>query len=789
MSLGVKSLWRAQTRSVCIKELCLGPVSREHHDNPRRWLSFSAASPDHSGNGAKADEHREDHAGKKPQRTRTSPNPTRRLIKRAIKLRKSNPDTRKRPSVETLIKPAARYPSKHGTIRSLRKHFESANRQHIHDFFIQAFDKPNDDWGSTLYFLLANTPDSQELFSLKVVIGRGASREARRVLSGLDNNIGQIERRHQSNIKFEESFPDPEMLVLNISGSEIAVRDSLRDIINVSGKVTAVRVREADLKERLGDIWKTHRPGQPLALDDDDGELDASDTTMTIQTDRIPQLDELARPSRYKSYVLKERADNITPPAEWTKISFDRYVAALVHGVMPTDLARKLYRNGPSHQETVVSLLVTIFESQDTRSAVSVSALKMALAYIHAKGAMFRPATRRIFTRAEELGLPLDAETFGLFLASASRAGDINNFNSIMRLMLRKRFYLQSHAWYAFLEMTQHAKAKRIIIYKMEQKGLHRIPVFSIGMARQLALIDLLRTFGHGSVDMDQFVETYDWYGTGGTKWLNTTTVNKLLDMLGQYGRLGACHGLLEYIHKTGRSVIDVYTLNTMLTHTRTTPFQAILLRSIPGRWPWVKPDDTTYNMLFAIAWGLRRPNTLRVLWRYALLHRCLSSKVRHRIITLLRSTDRNSSNRRSLLKAWVDVIVGRAELTGEPEEKPEKLEEERDRKTAEDQGSSSAAHYEQKQKAENAPPLSQSDYFAMEKQHLAQANGRKPSDILADKLMEAYEMDLEIHKLIKAGTVLTPAMQKQLTVDIPLREAKKAEEADTVNVENVARY
>lgn len=730
-------------------------------------MSFSAPNPDPSGNEAKTDENREYNEDGSLHRTRTpsrSSNATRRLIKRAIQLRRSNPEVLRKPAAATLVKPPARY-GRHGTIRALRKHVASANRQHLHDLFIQAYEKPDNDWASTLFFMLQHTPKADQMFSLKVVIGRGASHEARRVLSSLDNNINQIERRHQSVIKFEESFPDTETLVINISGTETAAHDSLRDIINMSGRVTAVKVKEDDLMKKLSDIWKDHDPGQPLSLDDDDGDLAASDTTMTVQSGHASHSGALTPPSRYKHYLLSERADNIPLPAEWTKVSFDKYVASLVYGKLPTFLAPKLYGKGRSHQQIVVSLLVKIFQSEDTRSAVSVSALKMALAYIHEKGAMFRPAARRIFTRAEELGLPLDAETFGLFLAGASRTGDLNNFNSILKIMVRKRFHVQSHAWNAFLEMTQHAKAKRIIIDKLEKRGLHRIPALSVGMARQVALLGLERSLRDKTFEnIGQFVETYDMYGAGGKDWLNATTLNKLMDILGQHGRLDACHALLDYIYSTGRSATtpeapgcgpDQYTLNTLLTHSRRLPDHAKLLWSMRGRWPWIKPDANTFNLLFAIAWTSRHPNTLRVLWHYALHQRWLTSKMRYRMSTLLRDEDRrNMSNRRFLLKAWDDVILGRTELREEP------MEEDRKSPTPSPQSG----------------PLAIS---SLEERLLAQANGKKPSLHFATKLAEAYRLDLEIHRLIKAGMVLTPALREKLAVDLPLREVP--EEADDV--------
>lgn len=775
MSLGVKSLWRAQTWSVCIKELSLVPVPREqqHHDKFRRWMSLSAPNPssrgsgqDQIGNETKTDNnapedenfHQEEEEPTSSSSSSLPPPPltTRALLKQAIK-REPNPESLRKPAGLALVKPPAQYPSKYETERSLRKHVKSTDRQHLHDLFSRAYDKPDDNWRSTMDFMLRHTPSFEEMFNLKVVIGRGAAQEARRMLSGLDNNIGQIERRNQSVIRFEESFPDDETLVLNVAGTETAVRDSLRDIIKASGQLTAVRIMDDDWKEKLGDIWDGSGTDETLRLYSG-GEVLAGDTTMTVQNDSASHSGGSAQSKRHQHYVLTKRADDITPPAEWTKLSFQKYISSLVYGILPTHLFRQLYKEGPSHQETVVSLLIDAFTSEDTQSAVSVSALKMALTYIHSKGPVFRPAARQIFTQAESLQLALDAETFGIFLASASRAREINNFNSILRLMVRKRFHLQSHAWYAFLEMIEHASVKRYVVGRMQASGLHRIPTFAVGIGRQLAPVYLesalekKKKAEEGTaaavcdIDIGAFVRSHD--AQYGKEWLNTTTLNKLLDLLGKHGQLDACRALLDLVHTHGRRANpDAYTLNTMITHSRRIPDHIALLQSMRARWPWVRPDAVTYHQLLSIARKTRLPNMVRVLFRYAVHDRLLGAKARHQLSTLLRDGERNFSNRRFLLKAWEDAIFGKAEL----------------------EAVRGRLHPDTK----NVVTVTAYD---LEERHVAQAKGMKPSVDIATKLREAYDRDLEIHRLVKEGMVLTPAMRDALTVDIPLQTPGEAE-------------
>ncbi|RYP08613.1 hypothetical protein DL765_008721 [Monosporascus sp. GIB2] len=752
MSLGVKSLWRAQTWSVCVKEVSPVRVPSLHDRREglgclRRWVSQSALArasrhdeSRHTWRTATNDRQKGEGAQETAPPTVLKGAAYRRTVKRKSELRKLQVS-----SASVLVKPPTKHPSIHETQRSLRKHTKSLDKQRLQGLFRHAYEKPDDDWRSTLDFMLRHTPSAGEIFDFRIVIGKGAAQEARRTLSGFDNNIGQIERRNQSIIRFEEYFPGDDTLVLSLSGSETAVRDSLRDIVKACGQITAVRILDEDWKERLGNVWMGTGLEQPLASLPSNEEDCSNDKTMTVLNESASELAALVQPRRYEHYTLTKRVDEITPPAEWTKHTFEKYIAALVYGHVPTGLARQLYGDGPSHQETVVSLLLDSFKSEHTRSAVSVSALKMALRYINSRGPGFRPAAREIFSQAESLNLAVDTETFGIFLAGASRAADMNNFNSILKLMVRKRFYLQSHTWYSFLEMIQDARIKRYIISRMEAKRLHRNPTFSTVIGQQLAPLDLERALQTSdSCDIGHFIDSQDV--KYGRDWLNTTTLNKLLELMGRQNKLDVCHELLDLVHATHRTEPDSCTLNTMISHSRVIADHIALIQLMRSRWR-VQPDSDTYSYLFAMAWRRRLPNMIRVLWQYALHYRLLSPKMRHRLTTLLRDDDdgnaRNSGDQRVLLKTWEGVICGQQELEAA------------------------------RQHLDPGDPPAASHLVRAHLTRAAVAGGatKRPSVDLATKLREALDMDREIHRLLKEGRVVTPATRDALTVDIPMRE------------------
>jgi hypothetical protein len=213
-----------------------------------------------------------------------------------------------------------------------------------------------------------------------------------------------------------------------------------------------------------------------------------------------------------------------------------------------------------------------------------------------------------------------------------------------------------------------------------------------------------------------------------GPSWLDTITVNKMIDVFGARGNLEACHELLDLVDRNRRVRLDHYTLNTMMTHTRSIRQKISLL----ARWPGLDADAVTYHMLFATAWQQRLPNMLRVIWRYGVFAGLTSSKMRHTLTKLMRHELLLSKNR-AFLKAWEDVILGRSELAT----------------------------------ARLSHPNSTDAAWLMKK-YMEDAGKLRPLVGLAIKLQEAYDMDMRIHKLNKEGALST-SMRESLTVNIPL--------------------
>ncbi|KAI1462808.1 hypothetical protein F4805DRAFT_409395 [Annulohypoxylon moriforme] len=729
MSLGIRSLWRARILKVRIGGF--SPIPREQYNpsfcqrsSPRQWYS----TPMLAGNPTN-----------EPSAYKSISSLNNKVRKRIIRSRLGL-----KPMEAALVRQPIRHRNKRMLRYSLRQYRRSVARQILYDAAHKVSGKPIRSWRAALAFMLMVTPKHGEILHFRVVIGKDVSEKARQVLSGPDTHIAEICRRNETFVQIEQQnqISKGGPLTFILSGSEIAVRNSLRDIIGVVGAITTVRISDPAFRGLLVDVWKEavgKRPETRLLRSGEAGETAVDDKTITVKSPLFPNH------TTDKPYELRIRADDIAVPKRWTQSSFEEYVAALVYGRVPNHLARALYPKFPDHQQTVVSLLVDLFHARAARTSISLSATKMAIGFIESAGRGFRRASHSIYNRVRSLRLPLDAELYTTFLISASKAKDLNSFNRILRLMVRKGYPPQSRAWVAFLVMMPNPPIKRYIVEKLLEKNLGHNPMILRAIGREMATLDLeyvltrpyklskphMPELGPPPAPMftiDVFIDEQNHkYGRG---WLDTITLNKMLEMLSRYGRLNSCKALLGLVRKFRYPLPDAATVNTMLTRTHGFAGQMEIFQGLLIRWPHLVLDEITYHILFKAAWKRRYPNMLRVVWRYAVLTHKTNSKMRYTLSKLLMQTG-DLSNRHKFLKEWEDVIVGQAELAEMRTSHPDRF---------------YTRHILPK--------------------YLTPAQGMKPAVPFGIKLKEAISMDVEIHKMLKEGKIVDKQL---LSVDIPL--------------------
>ncbi|KAI1105141.1 hypothetical protein F4804DRAFT_305234 [Jackrogersella minutella] len=727
MSLGIKLLWRARIFPVRVGRL--SPIPRELYSplfsqrpSSQRWLSTSMKEMETSPTETEADEGA---ITDQPTQGKSRSPQFRDLYKRIMKVRSD-----RLPKEPVLVKRAIRHSNKRKSYRSLRKHNRSAAVQRFNEIILDVTKGPDRheiNWRSTIDFMLRYTQNVEEIVQFWIVIGNSVADEAREILKQPDTCLISICRRNETRcVQIEKNVLRRDELIFNISGSEASVQKSIQDIIAVLGKITAFRIPAPGWETLLLDAWKAAKRPDVQFLNH--GEASADDKTMTVQTS-------LSTSTNSRHYLLTRRADEILRPVMWTKISFERYVAGLVYGRVPNYLARSLYPEFPDHQATVASILVDLFTSEETKSAISLSAMKMAVGFLESKGRGFQHEAWKIFDHVKLLGIPLDAEIYNIFLTSASRAKDLDAFNRVLRSMVWKGFHPQSTAWVAFLKMVESPEVKRHVVLQLRAKGLDRNPVILRKVGGEMARIDLEYAL-LSNIDMHTFLDMQD--KKYGDRWLDLFTLNGLLELLGEYDRLDACHVVLDRVYETKRPMPDASTLNTMLTHTNFAP-QLTVLASMMTRWPELVPDEVTYNILFRAAWKRRYPNMLRVVWRYAALSHNTNSRMRFTLTSLLYLyTKKKTSKRQSIAKEWESVIFGLRELSAMRRTYGHKI---------------STRHFIT--------------------HYLEQAGERKPKVDLVTKIAEAVKMDMEIHRILSKDPDVV-IDKRMYTVDIPLSELPK---------------
>ncbi|KAI0893543.1 hypothetical protein F4806DRAFT_476221 [Annulohypoxylon nitens] len=725
MSLGIKSLWRARNLKVHIGGL--SQIPREQYNppffqcsSPRQWYSTPIAirhipTQDESA---------------KSKSVSALENKQRKFLIRA--------KFGARPMEPGLIRRPFRYRNKRLTRQSLRQFRRSVARQIISDAIHKASGKPTRNWRAALAFMLMVTPNQGEILHFRVIIGRDVAEKAHEILSAPDTHISDICRKNESFVRMSEISKGE--LIFDLSGSEVAVRNSLREILGVVETITAVRISDQNLRGLVLDSRKDAKEEQlktPLLISEEVDDTHIHGTTMTVKRTLSHTH------STYKPYILNQRADDIPVPKKWTKQSFEEYVAALVYGQVPNHRARVLYPRFPDHQHTVVNLLIDAFLNRAARSSISLSATKMAIGFMESAGHGLRPLSHLIYKHIRTLGIHLDAELFTILLVNASKAKNINAFNRLLRVMVRRGYPPQSRAWVAFLVMMPRPSIKRYIVGKLREKNLDQNPMVLRAVGREMATVDLeYQLLRHSTTlpatsstpsptppvdyDIQSFIdEQNDKYGVG---WLDTITFNKMLDILSKHELPDACETLLDVVHSARYTIPDAATLNTMLSRTKGFAKQIAMFQKISGHWPQLQPDEGTYHLLFKLAWHRRYPNMVKVLWRYAVHEHKTSSKMRFTLSKLFKQTE-DSNSRVKFFKEWVEVIID-----------PRIIAEMR-------------ASYPDGFHARHMFPK------------YTEPSGMKPAVKIGIMLRKAIAMDMKIHRLLKEGKI---AEKQSLSVQIP---------------------
>lgn len=323
-------------------------------------------------------------------------------------------------------------------------------------------------------------------------------------------------------------------------------------------------------------------------------------------------------------------------PKWWTKQSFETYISALVCGRLRPHLAMEFYKQPRKDGKLVdtdgirIGLILSAFEDPSAREFISPSVLKMAIAFMAQKGG-HRASADRLFTLAEDWGLPMDTEIFNVMLEGYVAKRDVAFFHKFLHKMETRYFYPNARTWLLFLKLVQRDDERRQIIAAMYEIGLFEDPATRRGIAEVMASYDAYAAFKAGK-KLDMFMS--DQSMRYGEDWFTVGSLNQILNEFFRFhdsskDGFSDFKPLLEKQPEDGRKV-DITTVNTVLKHCSdegdwTTALWMLAQMPLHG---W-EPNRRTYQLLISLAIREQTPSALGVIFLYGVLDRKLRKQAR----------------------------------------------------------------------------------------------------------------------------------------------------------------
>ncbi|KAM0333163.1 hypothetical protein ACHAQA_001823 [Verticillium albo-atrum] len=513
---------------------------------------------------------------------------------------------------------------------SIRETNSSRHRQHQAlwqqlrlDEIRQGKGKDTADWRKVLNILANRAPKATLTLSKAARTLVVTQQVADRLLYGTDQTIWDIAERTDCRIDMDESASSallrPPGKRLTLIGFDYAVESAKAEIAYIAGQV-------ADSAQPTVTTTSSAVATQPTT------------TSTHIQESRVQgskprrwtSTKQLEKPGYTNEWTILYKFEDYPRPLYWTPETFEAYVTGLVRAKMPPYKATELYGSGMKASEAVLNLLMNIFQARETRSSLSASAFKTTLKWMGGHGVVFRPQVRELFVRMEAASLPMDVEVFNVLLTGNMRLDDLRNFGSIAYLMTRRGYIPTLKTWSLFLSIIKNNEVEQHVLRAMNECGLLEDPRASRMIATRFIMNDLQQARGNWS-GLASFIASQDKkYGAG---WITTAAFNNMVNELGRQGKLATCVELLDRADQWASVKVGPKTLNMMLSHAhiqrQPAAAAAVLYRFYKNR---IQLESTSYHELFALAFSLRKPNTMGLIWRLACIDRCESHEMRVRV-------------------------------------------------------------------------------------------------------------------------------------------------------------
>ncbi|KAL9944259.1 hypothetical protein ACHAQF_008680 [Verticillium nonalfalfae] len=498
--------------------------------------------------------------------------------------------------------------------------------------------KDTADWRKVLTILSNRAPKGARTLSQAsrtLVVTRQV---ADRLLYGTDQTIWDIAERTDCRLDMDESSaseslrPPGKRIIL--MGFDHAVEAAKAEIAYIAGQVaesspptpTAAAATTTTTKAASGLVEHQPLPATSSTSIQKNGSRKSKPRRWTSTKP-------LEKPGFTPEWTILYKFEDYPRPLYWTPETFEAYVTALVRAKMPHYKATELYESGMKAREAVLHLIMDVFQSRETRSSLSTSAFKTVLKWMGSHGVVFRPQVRELFVRMEAASLPMDVEVFNTLLTGNMRLDDLRNFGSIVSLMARRGYVPTLKTWSLFLAIVKNNEVEQHVLRAMNERGLLDDPRASRMIATRFIMHDLQQARGNWS-GLSAFIDSQNQkYGFG---WITTASFNNMLNELGRQGKLASCRDLLDKAPRWPSVKVGIKTLNTMLSHAHIQRQPAAAAAALYRFYQHnVTLDSTSYHELFTLAFVLRKPNTMGLVWRLACIHRCETHEMRVRVAAI----------------------------------------------------------------------------------------------------------------------------------------------------------
>ncbi|PNY26192.1 Uncharacterized protein TCAP_03873, partial [Tolypocladium capitatum] len=514
--------------------------------------------------------------------------------------------------------PMARdYPSPIAARQSLAQSRKIARVQVGFDIIWRQFGSGTPDWADTFNLLKRMTPKRSEgpnMTAVRIVLPRSWDLAVgNQKIEFVDSTTGVAAK-----LRVSADHHNPSAIVLRGQSSVLA--KAVDELIAACKDVEVFRLGEvAAFDYEVKRLWP--------AIED------APDGGSSLPADKLGNV---WVHKELQTYWIDKPYEQTPRPSWWTKESFESYVTALVCGRLRPHLAMSFYRQARKDGNLIdtdgirVGLILRAFEDPSARDYVTPSVLKMAMAFMAHRGG-HRASADRLFTLAEEWGLPMDTDAFNVMLDGYVAKRDVAFFHKFLQKMEARYFHPNARTWLLFLKLVQRDDERRQIIVAMYELGLFEDPATRRGIAGIMAGYDSYAAFKAGKrLDMFMADQTMRY----GEDWFTVGALNRILKEFlhfhgKEHSRFADFQGLIERQSEDGRKV-DISTINLIFEHCAAARDWDTALWAL-SRLPQFEcePDHRTYQLLISLACNARSPNALGVAFFYGVLDRKLRQPAR----------------------------------------------------------------------------------------------------------------------------------------------------------------